>query len=244
MLQRALWAETLKYRRTLALTLALTAPILLTALHVLGYALTPSMHAGSPDGKWEWLSSNVFQLWAILFLPLGSAILAALATHLEHADNQLKHILTLPPPKATVYLTKFIAVLSLVLIGSLALSAGMIASAWVIGAGSSLDWKAALQQPLLAFMGIVPALALGVWLGMRWRSFVIGVGVALAGTVISMMAVRLPEAAFWKFVPWAYPYFAIATDPQQAALAWWLGGIVGLTVIAWGLFDFVRQDVS
>ena len=236
----ALSAEVLKYRRTLTLLLALMGPILLALLLALAVALTPDLQALAPTQKWDWLENNIFNTWSVLVLPLGTAILAALATNLEHADNHLKHILTLPPTRPAVYMAKLTAVLGLVLAGSMVLGMSFVLVGLLVGGGSPIPWDKAFRTPLTAFVGALPLLVLGVWLGMCWRSFAVGLGVGLGGTVAGLLALR--SSTYWPYVPWTYPTFAIQPNAEQADKALTLAVILGIVVMLMGLFDFKRRD--
>ena len=238
MLIRTLSAETLKYRRTPALWLALLGPAGLAGLFALMHALNPVTLPAAQ--RWDWLAGNLFQTWAVLFLPLGTAILAALSTNLEHAENHLKHILTLPPPRWLVYSAKLIAVFGLVLSGSVVLGLSYVLVGVLIGASTPIPWDTAFRIPLTAFAALAPVLALGVWLGMRWRSFVVGLGVGLGGTVVGLIAMR--SSTYWVFIPWAYPALATQPDTAKAIQALSLAALLGVLIILWGAFDFTRRD--
>lgn len=240
MLVRSLWAETLKYRRTPALFLALAGPFLVTVLIGVVYALNPNLYGMSPAQKWTWLENALYATWTVLFLPLGTAMIAALATNLEHADNQLKQILCLPPSRAAVYAAKLIAVLGLVLAGSLVLALSFAGLGALMGASSPIPWKTALGTPIMAFIVLLPVLGLSVWLGLCWKSFAVGTSLNIGGTVAGTLAAR--SSTYWLFVPWTYPF--IATRPEaQLDRALILAAVLGVIVIAWGFFDFRRRDV-
>ena len=87
-LVRALWAEQLKLRGTLALWMCLVAPALVVGLYVLqiltrftgGAARTPP----PPAEAWLMFAQSALGLWAFLMLPLLVTLQAALLAGLEH----------------------------------------------------------------------------------------------------------------------------------------------------------------
>ena len=238
MMMRTLLAERIKYHRTPALFLATVGPIGLGGLICLIYALNPGLHNAKPAGKWAWLLESLLLTWVLLFLPLGATIVAALATHLEHAENHLKHMLTLPPSRAAVYAAKLVAVFALVLLGSMVLTLVHAGLAVLIGAATPGPWWTAYGVALKAWVGLWPMLALGVWLGLRWRSFAVALSVGLAGTITGTLAIR--SEAFWPYVPWTYPYMAM----RDQALAYLLSSILTVVLIGLGMWDFSRRDIA
>ena len=177
----------------------------------------------------------------LLFLPLGATILCALATQLEHADNHLKHILSLPPSRAHVYAAKLTAVFGLVLLGSITLTLAQAGLVAMIGAAVPGPWWLAYSAALKAWVALFPVLTLGVWLGLRWRSFAVALSVGLAGTITGTLAIR--SGTYWPFVPWAYPYMATQAVPANLERVLMLSIGLGVGIIVLGMLDFSRRDV-
>src|SRR5687768_8102979 len=97
-LLRALSAEALKLRGTLALWMCLIAPATVVALYVLqmtfmDYGKRPAL---PPADAWMMFAQSVLVLWALLMLPLFVTLESALLAGLEHANQQWKHLLALP----------------------------------------------------------------------------------------------------------------------------------------------------
>lgn len=240
MFKHALSAELLKYRRTPALLLALGVPLLLGVLMILAFTLG-GLRDLSIINKWAALKSQLYSLWTVLVLPLGTAILATMAVGLEHADNHLKHVLALPPSRGAVYLAKLICILGLVLAGSLLLALTYLAVGKVLGFPSLLPWSWAFSTPLVAFVADLPVLTLALWLALRWRSFALPLGIGLAGTVAGSLAGQSHH--YWPYVLWTYPFRATASGAHDLDMAVELALALGLVIALSSYVDFRRRDI-
>jgi lantibiotic transport system permease protein len=241
MLLRTLSAETLKYRRTSAFFLALVVPVTIHALLLAVYAFEPSMQRLPLEGRWNLFLKDSMNPWIQLFLPLGLGILAALALSLEHSDNQWKHVLVLGPSRVTVYLAKCLAVVTLVLLGSLALAlSGLVVGGFVTGF-QKIPWADVFRGPALTFVGALGMISVQTWLATRFKAFGTSIGVALLGAFIGGFAAYSP--VYWRFVPWAYPFSAFGSRVPDNELAMLLSVGVAVVVTALAAWDFSRRDM-
>jgi hypothetical protein len=237
MFLRALSAETLKYRRTSALFLAVGVPVAINLLFLLVYALTPRLQALPINGRWEVFLSGGISTWTQLFLPLGLGILAALALNLEHGDNQWKHVLVLGPSRVAVYLAKAVAVAALVLLGSVALAVSAFLVGGAVTGFQNIPWSEIVRGPALTFVGALGIVAVQTWLATRFKAFGASLGVALFGAILGTLAAQ--SQTYWRYVPWAYPSSALTNTD----LALVLSGTVALVVTLLAAWDFNRRDM-
>ncbi|NJK43593.1 MAG: ABC transporter permease subunit [Pleurocapsa sp. SU_196_0] len=161
----------LKYRRTSALFLAVGVPVAINLLFLLIYALTPRLQQMPLEGRWQMFLQGGMSTWTQLFLPLGLGIIAALALNLEHGDNQWKHILVLGPSRVAVYLAKSLAVMSLVLLGSVALGVSALMIGGAVTGFQSIPWSELARGPALTLTGALGIVAVQTWLATRFKAF-------------------------------------------------------------------------
>jgi lantibiotic transport system permease protein len=241
MFLRALSAEMLKYRRTSALFLAVGVPVAINLLFLLIYALTPRLQQMPLEGRWEMFLQGGMSTWTQLFLPLGLGIIAALALNLEHGDNQWKHVLVLGPSRVAVYLAKLLAVVSLVLLGSVALGVSALLIGGAVTGFQSIPWADLARGPALTFVGGLGIVAVQTWLATRFKAFGSSLGVALFGAIVGGAAIN--SQTYWKFVPWSYPAGAYGLQVPNNELAMLLSVAVALVVTALAAWDFNRRDM-
>jgi lantibiotic transport system permease protein len=263
---RSLDGERLKYRRTPALWLALGGPLAVGLLFVLVFTLSPAAQLPN-DKKWGIFLDNLFSVWSLLMLPMGAVLVAALAMGLEHGDNQLKQMLTLPPPRWALYGSKVLAGLGLTLLACGLMGLVCLLLGLVLGFTGPAPWSIMLQLTFIPAVAAWPIVTLTVWLASRWKSFVVPLSVGVFGTFVGIIAIR--SAFYWQFVLWAYPIKvsniilaasihtaaqgiahtandAVTLPALWATLAWPLGlaGLVGTLWLALGLLDFSGRDIT
>ena len=241
MFVRALSAEALKYRRTSALFLAVGVPVSINLLFLLIFALTPRLQQAPVAARWEMFLSGGMSTWTQLFLPLGLGIIAALVLSLEHADNQWKHVLILGPSRVAVYIAKWLAVVALVMLGSVAFMLSSLLIGGLVTGFAAIPWLNLLRGAGLTFVGALGIISLQTWISTRFKAFAVSIGVALFGAIIGGFATQ--SQLYWKLVPWTYPAGAFGFSAPNDTLAMLLSAGFAVTITALAAWDFSRRDM-
>lgn len=241
-LVRALHAESLKLRRTLALRMALVAPLLVAGLQ---FMIVWERKIDAQFRMWDLLGEVATSAWAVFLYPLLIALETALIGGLEHAEKSWKHLFSLPIPRSSVYLAKLLFALALalastLLLGALSLLAGIALMRLrpELAAAGAPPYGWFLKQALLMWLASWLIVAIHAWIGMRWPGFTLAVGAGVAGT---FFAIFLSRSRFAGFYPWLFPLNVLSAAGTAKALALGVGG--GLLAAALGCFAFVRRDV-
>lgn len=242
-LLRALHAELLKLKRTLAFRVIFVLPFLVATLQF--FIAWRTKRFASDFNLWETLQTSSLQIWAVFMMPLLIALVTALLNGIEHSDRQWKHLFALPVPRYSVYFAKVIVAQALILISTFILAALIV----LVGiAAISL-------RPELANAGPVPygwiarhatfvwlaswlIIAIHTWVSVRWSGFPIPLGTGIAGTFFALFAA---SAAIGKYYPWLLPMNIFLEGRGTAALV--LGVAGGIVAVLVGCFEFVRRDV-
>src|SRR5689334_13780206 len=98
---RALSAEVLKTKRTLALLVALALPMVVILMNMVIFLRTRSFEEGS--NAWTYFVGNNLVIWGLLMLTLYITLETALLAGLEHNQQGWKHLAALPIPRTAVY---------------------------------------------------------------------------------------------------------------------------------------------
>lgn len=246
----ALSAEALKLRRTLALSLAFVAPVLLVGLEFCifvdrGAEMTPE------DGRiWQQLTLNSLMLYNLLVVPLFVTLQTALLGGLEHGNRNWKQLYALPVSRGALYAAK-----QLVAVGLIGLSAPVLVGAIVV-AGLALRaiypgigfeapvpaWEI-LRYALLSWVASWLIVAIHTWIGMRWSSFVVAMGVGVSATIAAVMII---QSEYVGYYPWTMPGVVVrqamldGVVPVRTLAAWVAGALV--CAVAGGI-EFTRRDV-
>jgi hypothetical protein len=249
-LARALSAETLKLKGTLALWMCLIAPAVVVVLYVLqiSFAHLPAAR-GEPDPAlaWEMYCKSVLGLWAFLMLPLFVTLEAALLAGLEHADRQWKHLLALPLPRGAHYLAKLVALVALVGLAFLALVAliplGGLLLTWLrpaFGIAGMPPWDYLLRSAGQAWVASLFVVALQCWIAVRWQSFTVAVSVGMSATVMGFLIGQSERFGHWY--PWSMPVQVLAGKGQWTEFVM-AAGLIGFAVAGLlALVDFRRRE--
>jgi ABC-2 type transport system permease protein len=193
-----LLSESLKHRRTFVPKLILLAPVGLVA------CLTWYLLAGGRPMTWEALFGLVFQLWTLLLIPAGAALLAGLAAAHEAQAGNWYGLRVRPVSPSALYGGKLAILALAALASSLLLSVFTAISGTVVGL-SEAPCSALLVAGLLSWIAALPILALHLWVATAW-----GVGASVAVGVPGLLAAALIGgtglgSSVWWMIPWSWP---------------------------------------
>ena len=250
-LSRALSAEALKLKGTLALWMCLIAPGVVAVLYVLqiwASKLPVSAHA-DPARAWQMYTQSVLALWAFLMLPLFVTLEAALLAGLEHGDRQWKHLLALPLPRGAHYLAKLLALAGLVALAFLALVALVPLGGYALmlvkpgfGIAGAPPWEYLLTSLAWCYLASLLMLSIQCWVAVRWSSFTVAVSVGMSATVMGFLIGQSERFGHWY--PWSMPVQVLAGKGQWLDFVVSAGIAGGLAVALLGLLDFRQREFA
>jgi hypothetical protein len=248
-LRRAVSAETLKLKRTLAVWMVLIAPSVVVALNFVMLLDRGENFMLQTDTAWQALVQNILMFWALMMLPLFVTLETALLGGVDHSSQQWKHLYALPIPRWATYAAKLIIALILIGVSTLLLWLETIISGLLLGVlkpNLGFGWPVpaweVLQPMLLTFLIAWCIIAVHQFVALRWQSFTFAIGFGIATAVINFMVIQSDK---WnKFFPWSWPGYAIfeeGADFLPVALALGLAGgvIIGLS----GMWIVSRREV-
>ena len=238
-LSRALSAETLKMKRTLAVWLAFLTPAALVFLEVAGATQSQGrLSSLSPDiNRWALLFEDLFSIWVILIFPLFITLETALLGQIEHGNQTWKLTHTQPIPRWAILAAKQIWGLGLVLLGLL----GLIVLTLLGGAildilmpelafEPPIPWKDMFIQAGIALSAAGTILGIHTWIALRSRSFVVasavGIGMTIAGFVLRGLE-------WTEYLPWSMPATALYNYYEGAPVNVYLSvGVLGWLLLS------------
>jgi hypothetical protein len=247
-LARALAAERLKLRRTLALRMSIVTPAVVVALCVLQLAVADTRGANDPQQAWRQFAGASFALWAFLMMPLFVTLETALLAGIEHGERQWKHLLALPVPRSVHYLAKWVALLALLLGSALVFVALIGGGGWVLmqtQPESGLAGWPPWGWMLLRCLGMVAAgllmAAIQLWVAIRWGSFTVAVAVGMSATVAGFM---IGQSRYGRWYPWTLPVQLFAKGGLHGTFAMVAGALGAAVILALSLWDFSRRELD
>jgi len=241
---RALFAELLKLKRTLALRVALLLPLLVAVLEFFIILKTKTPPPASTF--WKTLVTNSLEIWGVFMMPLLITLETALLNGIEHADKQWKHILVLPVARHSIYLAKVIVAQALILLSTFILAA-LTVIVGVTGSHIRSELASVGSTPYLWIVKLTIfvwlaswfIIAIHTWISIRWSGFPIPLGAGIGGTFFALFAA---SASLGKFYPWLLPMNIFIEGRLRTALV--LGMAGGVVSVIAGCLEFVRRDVA
>ena len=247
---RALYAEQLKMKRTLALWLVPLAPLVIVALQMaIVLENRATYRAQEVQNAWIEYGGQMVFLWTMLMLPLFITLETALLANLEHGNKQWKHLFVLPVPRGAIYAAKQVSGMAIIGLSMAALYAYIILSGLAlrllapgVGFEAPVPWWDFFRYVALSYLASWLILSIHTWVGLRWQSFVVASATGIAAMVIAIFMFRSDWASWY---PWALPgLVANGLETGQDVLAYLLtGSLGGLGVALVGAWDVVRRDV-
>lgn len=230
---RLLAAEILKLKRTLALRLALFAPVTIVLIIFGSYLARRDIRPGAD--VLIGFGQLVLTIWTIIVFPLYAALVAALLASLEHQNETWTRLLALPLRRSTLFVTKWIVGLALLVFSFLVLASGVVATAELLRllkpplGASPLPTFLVFRGTLLSSCAGALLFSIQMWISLRWRSFLPGIVVAVIALALMFVAIPRGLALFGSFFPWSLPAMAMAPhNPYYLIAVGWglLGGLV------------------
>jgi hypothetical protein len=236
-------AELLKLRGTLALRLAVAAPLTIVLLQfgvyiARGEEMSP--HGANPLAGY---AQSILTLWTIVLFPFYAALVASLLADIENRGGNWERLLSLPVGRRSLYAAKWVSGGTLLLISSAGLLLGVDATATVLKLirpawhSAEIPISKMLVGSALSLFAIGLLFSIQMWISLRWKSFMIGLGVSIVGIVINIILLPRGVLLIDSFDPWAIPAIEIApTSPfRLLGLMWGIFGGIGVGILACSL---------
>jgi len=245
---RAISAEILKLKRTLALRMTVVAPLVVVVLITLVFHQRKGIEATGGEW-WARFALEIVGLWSLLMLPMFITLEAALLGGIENSEKNWKHLFSLPVPRGTIYATKLAAVVTLIGLSMLVLFVGTIGAGLLLGVlkpsyqptWSSIEWGRIARLYYLSFLCAWLMIAIQIWVSVRWQTFTVALGVGISGTVIGYVLINSEK--WGKVYPYTLPVNVLAANGNvtRALLISLIGFVIAALV---GGYEFTRRDVA
>lgn len=243
-LVRAVHAELLKLKRTLALRMVFAAPLLVATLNF--FVLWQRRNVGPDFKMWEMLSQVSLSAWAVFMMPLLITLETALLNGIDHGEKNWKHIFALAIPRPAVYAAKLLVAQALILASTLFLTALTILTGLFftrvrpeMANGDAPPYGWMLKHAVMIWLAAWLIIAIHTWISIRWSGFALALGAGIGGVFFALFAAN---ARVGKFYPWLLPMNVLSKE--RVAMALWLGAVGGVVAAVVGCLEFVRRDVT
>ncbi len=245
-----LTTEAIKVRRSAALRLAISAPVLLFLLELLTLFGRHTVNVTNPKALWTDLLTFSWIMWLGLFTPALVTAETICLANLEHAGRHWKQLFALPIPRWRIPAAKMLFC-AILLSGSFALFVITAVAAVLIfsevrglNLAASGPWAETLLTTLRAFMACGLLIVVHTWISIRYPGFAVSAGVAFAAVMVGYLLLNVSYVYGWWY-PWTLPLRVRPEglfDPHNTWVPAIFGAVGGLALAPLAFWDLGRQQ--
>ncbi|URN96284.1 MAG: ABC transporter permease [Candidatus Pristimantibacillus lignocellulolyticus] len=241
---RLLLAEWYKLRKTNIIPFILIGPAL-----VLAIACNVELDMeGTENFQYIYTSMMVNLVYAVMFLPLMTGVLATIICRYEHQAGGWKQLFALPTTRGKVYVSKFVIIISITLIMQLLYALVLLSVGLMKGYGEPFPMVLIVKSIFGGWVATLPLIALQLWLSTLFKSFAAPFAVNVIFTIPTILVMNSAKVA--PYYPWAQPFamMYIAEDKQDVFFIPWeqLLTVVGGSFILFFVLGYIylqRKEV-
>ncbi len=193
-------SEWFKFRKSKIISIIFVGPLV---GFLTGYT-ADSLNHDMELNKWYIVLIYMNLVYALLFLPLITGVLASVVCRYEHQAGGWKQLLVLPVSRGSVFFAKFILLIILVLVIQLLYLGAIYAVGTIKGFTDPFPIELVWKSILGGWVATLPLVALQLWMSIMFKSFAAPFAVNVIFTLPSILAVNSKQ--FGPYYPWAQPF--------------------------------------
>ncbi len=195
---RGLQSELLKYRRTFTKKLAILLPLFFVFQAMPSIWLMPK----NVVRGWEHVNTMVFNIWTVVFLPLGIVLFAYLIDMQERKAGNYRSLRAHAYSPGQIWINKVNAMVIFTFIATLILFLATICSGLITITDGKWDipWKTIFTADFLAWISCLTIIPIQLWAA-TWNGMFASMGVGFAGLTAGMFVVK---KSWWFILPWSW----------------------------------------
>ena len=216
-------SEWLKTKRSLAFWMVaiggFLTPSIIIAARLFHYDKLAEIYAS--DTFWNALWKSSWESMAVFFLPLGAILSTSLITQIEFKNNTWKQLHTLPLSYTTIFFSKLAVILVLMFLFFFLFNIGIYLAAvipYLLVSGTPyprqpLPFALFARENALYFLDCLPIVALQYLISLRFKNFLVPVGLGFAFWV---GALGMVSSRFGFILPYSYTILNYVKDAEKS----------------------------
>lgn len=177
------------------------------------------------DPFWVRLFERTWEMTAILLLPMGIVIACSLICQIEFRNNTWKQVYATPQSLSTIFFAKYFVVLMMFFKWLIIFTIAIFISAYLpsllngrmVFTDEVVPIKYILENAGSFYISALPIIALQYLLSMRFRNFMVPIGVGVALVICSMFLISWKYGYMFPFVYTSYKFFELSGMPRYTA---------------------------
>lgn len=189
-------SEFIKYKRTFTRKLILLAPLFFILLALPQQLFVPA----DSLTPWQLLINQAYNWWPVIFLPLGTALFAALMNLQERKAGSYRSICAHNVSPSSIWIGKIIVMAIHSLLAILVLIVTIIISGMIV-AGGDIPWSKIFAGGLIIWLTSLTLIPLQLWTA-TWKGTFASMMLGFLGMITGVVAAPEP---YWLYIPWSWP---------------------------------------
>ena len=218
--------ELIKTKRSAAFWLSLIGSMIIPLILFLMYTLRSNkkFEQYQEDG-WHRHFMEGWQVFTIFLLPMFVILICSLIPQIEYKNNTWKQVFASPQKISSIFFSKYLAIIIMVLFLFLAFNLFLILSAVVPNLmyekygflDHAIGWMDLFRINVKTFVSLLAIIAIQYWFGLRFRNFIVPMALGLG-----LLIVALTLIGTWEHVdkvPYAFPAQSLFSEGKGDPLA-------------------------
>lgn len=202
-------AELIKTKRSASFWLSVLGAGVIPLIFLLAYLIRPRE---TYSHGWDMHFLQGWQVFNAFLLPMFVILICSLIPQIEYKNNTWKQVFATPQTIGGIFFSKFLTILMMILFLFLLFNVFMILSAIIpnlfyskfIFLSRSIDLAELLRLNFKTFVSLLGIISLQYWLSLRFRNFIIPIGIGLGLLVTALIVYQFRWEHVYK-VPYALP---------------------------------------
>ena len=210
-LQVSLQSELLKTKRTASLYLTIFAAAFGPFFSMLDLVFD-GVEPGDSDVVLESIFTSKYQATGFLVFPFFIILICTLFSQIEYRNNTWKQVLTSPQTKFNVFFAKFINIQLLIFLFFVLNQLFMLVNVVYLHFaypslnifGQPLNGYHVWMTLVNSYVGLLPVCAIQFWLGIRFRNFIVPIGIGIGLWFVGILLVMQSASLITAYFPYSF----------------------------------------
>ncbi len=215
-------AEFLKTRRSAAWWLTIIGAAFIPAINVIKCAARPDFFLPAlKNDPWGTYLDYNWQIAASVLLLMYIMLVTSLIVQIEYRNNAWKQVYSSPRNYADIFFSKFVVIHFQIIACFILFNLLILISAYTINwlqpaflfFSRDIPWEKMLALTWKMYLSALAVMAIQYWLSLRFRNFVIPLGIGLGVFIVGFMIRQWEQVIYF---PYMYPLLAYFKNPGLA----------------------------
>lgn len=204
-------AEFLKSKRTAAFWLTIVGAAFVPIVSAIRLVARPDHFIPLfKKDPWQLIVNDNWQAGSLFMLPMYVILVTSLVVQIEYKNNTWKQVYASPRTLADVFFSRFVVIHTLILFAFILFNAFIILTACAVNLlyneygffDHAVPWQELVTLTLKLYFSVLAIIAIQYFLSLRFRNFIIPVGIGLALLITGFMIHQWDKLYYY---PYMYP---------------------------------------